>query len=125
MVKKNILPVFIAVIILLLSLSGAESFGKMNFMGLKHADKAVHSIMYFVLAFVLFYQNRAIINNSKKLLVLAIIPLLFGAIIEFLQSWLTTTRKGDVFDFLFNIIGIVIAIIVWRLFREIYKPYDN
>jgi VanZ family protein len=115
MVKNNILPLIIAVIILLLSLSGAESFGRMNILGLRHADKVVHSLMYFVLTFVLLHQNRSIIDNSTKLLLLAIIPLLFGTLVEFLQSWLTTTRKGDVFDVLFNILGIVLAIIVWRL----------
>lgn len=125
MVKKNILPLIIAVIILVLSLSGAESFGKINFLGLRHADKYVHSTMYFVLTFVLVYQNRSFIDSKKKFLVLASIPLLFGAIIEILQSWLTTSRRGDVFDLLFNIFGIVLAIIVWRLIKDLCIRGNN
>ena len=121
MVKKNILPIIIAAGILLLSLSGSESLGRLNFLGLKYADKIVHSAMYFVLTFVLLYQNSSVIDSPKKLFILAVIPLLFGAIVEFLQTWLTTTRRGDVFDLLFNILGIVLAIIVWRLSGSIFK----
>jgi VanZ family protein len=121
MVKKNILPIIIAAGILLLSLSGSESLGRINFLGLKHADKIVHSAMYFVLTFVLLYQNRSVIDRPKSLFILAVIPLLFGAIVEFLQTWITTTRRGDVFDFLFNILGIVLAIIVWRLSESMFK----
>jgi len=108
MIRKNIPTLIIAGIILLLSLGGSGSLGKINFLGIKHADKIVHSIMYFVLTAVLLYQNRSIIDSSKKLIALTIMPLLFGSLIELLQSWLTTTRRGDIFDLLFNFIGIVV-----------------
>lgn len=124
MVKKNILPLVIAVIILLLSLGRAETFGKINVLGIKHADKIVHAGMYFVLTMALLYENRTLIINAKRLLLLTTIPLLFGTLIEFLQSWLTTTRQGDFFDVCFNLIGIVLATIIWRLLKVLFKS-DN
>lgn len=121
MVKKNIFSLLIAVIILWLSLGKADTFGKIDFSGIRNADKIVHTGMYFILTIVLLHENRSFIINAKRLLFLTTIPFLFGTSIEFLQSWLTSTRKGDFFDVCFNFIGIVLATIIWRSLKYLYK----
>jgi VanZ family protein len=121
MVKKNILSIITALIILYLSLARAETFNKVNVLGLKHIDKVVHTSMYFGLMIVLLYENRSALKNIRNFFVLAIIPLVYGILMEFLQSWLTVSRKGDFFDAIFNLIGISLALMVWWWFQNVRK----
>lgn len=121
MVKKNILSLITALVILYLSFARAETFNKVNVLGLKHLDKAVHMFMYFGLMIVLLYENRSALKSTSSIFILAIIPLTYGTLIEFLQSWLTITRKGDFFDDFFNLIGIFLAMVAWKLFQNFSK----
>lgn len=121
MVKKNILSLTTALVILYLSFVRAEMFNKVNVLDLKHLDKAVHMFMYFGLMIVLLYENRSALKSTSSIFILAIIPLTYGTLIEFLQSWLTITRKGDFFDAFFNLIGIFLAMVAWKLFQNFSK----
>lgn len=121
MVKKNILSLTTALVILYLSFVRAETFNKVNVLDLKHLDKAVHMFMYFGLMIVLLYENRSALKSTSSIFILAIIPLTYGTLIEFLQSWLTITRKGDFFDAFFNLIGIFLAMVAWKLFQNFSK----
>jgi VanZ family protein len=121
MVKKNILSLLTAAVILYLSFARAETFNKVDVLGLRHLDKAVHMCMYFVLMMVLQYENRSVIKSTRSIFFLAIIPFTYGTLIEFLQSWLTVTRKGDFFDAIFNLGGIILALVTWRLFQNFSK----
>lgn len=121
MVKKNILSLITALVILYLSFVRAETFNKVNVLDLKYLDKAVHMFMYFGLMMVLLYENRSALKSTSSIFILAIIPLTYGTLIEFLQSWLTITRKGDFFDDFFNLIGIFLAMVAWKLFQNFSK----
>ena len=121
MVKKNILSIITALIILYLSFARAETFSGINVLGLKHLDKFVHASMYFGLMIVLLYENRSALKNIRSLYVLAIIPLVYGILIEVFQSWLTVSRKGDFFDAIFNLIGIFLASMGWWWFHNVRK----
>jgi VanZ family protein len=118
MIKKYLLSIITALVILFLSFARAETFSNVNILGLPYLDKAVHLCMYFALMMVLVYENRSSIKNIRSFFVLSIIPLVFGIMIEFLQTWLTSTRTGDFFDALFNLLGIFIALPVWLLFQN-------
>jgi len=121
MVKKNIFSLIIAIVILFLSFARAETFSEVNVFGLQHLDKLVHFVMYFTLTIVLLFENRLIIKNAKSLLVLSVIPFIFGSIIEILQTWLTVSRRGDFFDALINLIGIIGAATTWWLYQNFSK----
>jgi VanZ family protein len=121
MIKKNILSVLTALVILYLSLANADTFSEVNVLDLPNLDKVVHMCMYFGLMIVMLYENRLAIKTTGDSLLLAIIPLIYGILMEVLQSWLTTTRTGDVFDAVFDLIGILIALIMWKLFWNFRK----
>jgi VanZ family protein len=116
LVKKNILSLITALIILYLSLAPSDTFNKISVFNLPFIDKIVHMCMYYGLTIVLIYENRSVAKKTKNLFLLSIIPFVYGILIEFLQSWLTTTRQGEFFDALFDLIGILLAIISWRFF---------
>ena len=121
MLKKNILSIITALVILYLSFAPADTFSKVTVFDLPFIDKAVHFSMYFGLTIVLLYENRSTVKNTGSLFLLSIIPFVYGTSIEFLQSWLTLTRKGDFLDAVFNLAGILFAMMVWRLFRRFSK----
>jgi VanZ family protein len=121
MLKKNIYSIIVALVILFLSFTGAETFEKLPVPNIPHLDKLVHLGMYFTLMLALIVENQALLINLKKYLILSIIPVFFGAVIEILQSLLTRTRTGDFFDACFNAIGVMMAIIIWLLFKKLRK----
>jgi VanZ family protein len=121
MIKKNILSFLTALVIIFLSFTKAETFSKVNVFKFPYLDKFVHFCMYFLFMIILIHENRHDVKNTRNYFALAIIPLIFGILIEFLQSWLTVSRKGDFFDAFFNFIGIFLAVVVCLLFQNICK----
>ena len=122
MSKKNILSSITALVILFLSFTGAKTFEKLPIPNIPHLDKLVHFGMYFIFMLALIFENRTFLTSVKKYFILSTIPVIYGIIIEFLQTLLTRTRTGDVFDACFNIIGVIMAILFWMLLKNLRKP---
>lgn len=87
-----------------------------NVIEVDNIDKVYHFIAYFTLTFVwliTFYKNP-----SKKLTVTSLC-ILFGIIIEVLQSTLTNYRTADYIDIIANSIGVFIALLFFNfIFRK-------
>jgi len=78
-------------------------------------DKAYHSIAYFALGIAwlfTFYKKP----ENKYLIVICCI--LFGIIIEVLQSKLTSYRTGDYIDAIANTCGVLLALLIFNLFSK-------
>jgi VanZ family protein len=121
MVRKNILSVCIAVVIVFLSFTGAGTFSRLHLPAIPYLDKLVHGIMYFTLMFALIIENRSQLDSAKSYLFLATIPAFFGALIEVLQSMFTTSRSGDILDFCADASGIVLSVFVWIVIKRFMK----
>ena len=72
-----------------------------------HLDKAIHFTLFFVQAFLI---TQTIISYYKKvqtknLLIIFILLIIFGSIMEVQQIFLPT-RKFEYYDFLYNLLGI-------------------
>jgi VanZ family protein len=120
MVKKNILSLLVACVILFLSFTGASTFNKLHLPAIPYLDKIVHSIMYFSLMSALLFENRKELNSLKSYFSLALIPLLFGGTIEIMQSMFTSSRSGDILDFCANAAGILLASGSWMLVKRLF-----
>lgn len=86
-----------------------------------HFDKVVHALMFGGQVFALFFdralwQLRKNDNESRYIgcenLWVALSVVVFGGCIELLQTFMALGRGGDVFDFLADIIGVVVFIFV-------------
>jgi VanZ family protein len=115
LLKKNILSLITALIIMYMSLAPSNTFKDVD-LDIPYLDKIVHFLMYFGLTIVLLFEHRTVLKNNKSILLLAIIPVAFGTIMEFLQALFTETRQGDFFDAVFNTIGVLLALILWKVF---------
>jgi hypothetical protein len=121
MIKKNVLSILVALIIAYLSLSDADNYDKVLFFNFPGADKIIHFIMYFVFMSVIVFENRKNIGKVKILLLITLIPLLFGALMEVLQMFLTTSRSGSVADLLSNLAGILFSFTLCLMIRPFRK----
>jgi VanZ family protein len=117
MLRKNIFSIIIALVILYLSLTSPEKFSKVALIHFRGMDKIVHLLMYFIFMSVILFENRKMLTKTRQFFIVAIIPLVFGALLELLQLWLTVARTGSVFDLLFNIAGILISVVMFLIFR--------
>ena len=121
MVKKNILSILVALIILYLSLASADTFEEVPLIDVPNLDKVVHFCMYFGLMSVIIFENRRTIKNNKQLFLIALVPLFYGILMELLQLTLTTSRSCSFFDVTFNSAGILVSIFIWLRLKHRVK----
>jgi len=113
--KLFILAILITVIIAYLSLMRMP---KEDILKISYSDKIYHLIAYFSLSFswLFSYYKK---NNIKSIII--ILCIVYGIIIEILQSTLTVYRTGDFRDVLANTLGIVLGLLVFNLIIKKFK----
>ncbi len=121
MIKNNKFSIFVALVILYLSLTGSSTFGQIGFINIPYIDKIGHFSLYFILMAVIILEHRNLFQNTRQLIIVALIPFVFGTIIEFLQMAITKDRKGEILDALSNTGGITLAIYLWLIIRPYHK----
>lgn len=121
MIIKNKFSILTALIIMYLSMTSSHTFDKVPIINIPSIDKLVHFGMYFVLMSVLILENRKALRGTYSLILIAFIVLSYGIVIEFMQSALTVTRSGNVYDALADFAGIGVSILLWLW----VKPFVN
>jgi VanZ family protein len=117
MIKRNFFSILIALIIMYLSMANAHTFDKVP-INIPNFDKFVHFGMYFSFMSVIIFENRKAIKSTGILFLIALIPFFYGIIIEILQSTLTITRTGSIYDAMANFAGILVSILLWLWFKS-------
>lgn len=82
---------------------------------IQNLDKYIHVFFHFVFTFVwflFFYKQLKTDSILKPFLISMSISILFGIMIEILQSVLTTTRSADFIDVLANFLGASLAFLL-------------
>jgi len=123
MVKKNLISVLVALIIMYLSLANSNTFDKVSLFEIPYIDKIAHFSMYFLLMSTIIILNRNSINSIKNLFLIALIPMFYGIVIEILQITVTSSRSGNFLDIVFNSAGILLSILLWILIKPLIKEY--
>jgi VanZ family protein len=121
MIKKNIFSFLVALIILYLSLTSSHTFDEVPMFDVPYFDKFVHFAMYFGLMAVIIFENRRSIKGGVKLFLISLIPLSYGIILEILQSMLTNTRSGNIYDALADEAGILTAVLIGSIYLKKIK----
>jgi VanZ family protein len=112
MLKNNRLSILVALVILYLSLSNPRTFDKISVAEIPHLDKIVHFMMYFGLMSVIWFENRIKLKYIQHILLASLIPVTYGILMEILQTTLTSTRTGNIWDALFNTLGILTSVLI-------------
>lgn len=121
MIKRYKFSLALSLIILYLSLKNAEDFNRVQFLNIPHFDKFAHTCMYFALMSAVIYETWKSGLKMRHVLLLGLFPFLYGIIMEFLQATITTTRSGSPYDVIFNTLGVLISIAVWKIIQRVYK----
>jgi VanZ family protein len=121
MLKKNILSILVALTIMYLSLASSGTFKKISIFNISYLDKIVHFVMYFGFMSVILFENRKTLKSNSHLFLLSLIPLFYGILMEILQSTLTVSRTGNIYDAIFNLTGILFSLILWFLIKHLTK----
>ena len=121
MIKKNIFTIITTLVIIYLSLAGSLTFGNSGLLNIPYIDKIGHFGLYFILMAVIILEHRNSFRNTRQLLLIALIPILFGTLMEILQITLTSDRKGEILDATANFLVIIAALFLWLVFRPYYK----
>ena len=85
---------------------------QVSFNTIKYLDKMVHLVMYGGFCSVLWFEyflTHSKVNVKKIVLWIFFAPLIFSGVIELGQSYLTNYRGGELADFAFNSLGVILA----------------
>jgi VanZ family protein len=121
MVWRNKFSILVSLLILYLSLANAKTFESAGLFDIPYLDKMVHFGLYFFLMSVIIIEHRNYFENTRQLILVALIPFFFGSLIELLQSGITTTRKADILDILFNSTGVLVALVIWLFISPYHR----
>lgn len=112
-----VLAVIFSILILVLSLANLQGMPSLG--TYQHSDKVKHTIAYSILSF--FWVTSCYFGKIKiKSLYVILIILIYGIIIEVLQTSFTSYRTGDLLDILANSLGVFIGYIFFKLVDRIY-----
>ncbi|QRM89086.1 teicoplanin resistance protein VanZ [Lacinutrix sp. WUR7] len=119
MLKKYVLFVTLCYTIALtiVSLINVSGLPEINY---SNTDKIFHFIAYSALTWFWFqvFYSKFKWSFNKGLLVSAIVSVIFGILIEVMQSMFTNTRVADNNDILANTLGVSLTIILLLLFKK-------
>lgn len=119
MVRKNVYSALIALVILILSLTGSDTLDKVPFYYFPGVDKVIHAIMYFTFMSVVVLEHKLGKSGLQRLLLVSTVPLSYGILMELCQWLLTTTRNGNVFDVFANYAGILVSVSVFLIYERL------
>jgi len=94
-------------------MANSHTFDKIPLIKIPNFDKVVHFGMYFGLMSVIILENKKRLNTTRSLLLTSLIPLFYGIVIEIMQSTLTVSRSGSIFDALADTVGILVSLLLW------------
>lgn len=89
---------------------------------IEHGDRWAHWLAFMVLTLVLQWDsNRVGLNNGPRWLVVALLPMLYGGLIEVIQEKYFYPRTGDWMDWVADVVGVVFGIGLWWIGEKIYE----
>jgi len=121
MIKQNKFSILISLIIVYLSLASAKTFESAGLFELPYLDKFVHFGLYFMFMAVIIIEHRNLFINTRQIVIVALIPVFFGALMELAQAGFTETRKADILDIMFNTAGTATAVCIWLFYEPYFK----
>lgn len=113
--KRGWLPVSLSIVTIYMSLIPLPFLRELKFVP---SDKAMHAAAFCVLAILYRWSFEKNERLKQANLISLVITLIIGGGIELLQHYLPVNRHGDWYDFLFDLIGIIFALILYPMIRK-------
>jgi hypothetical protein len=107
-----VLAIVATIIVAILSLSDISNFDLG--LNIKKSDKYLHILAYFTLTLVWYFALQEKIKKSRFKFFVITALIFYGIILEALQGGITNYRTADFFDVVANIVGIIIAAVIFK-----------
>ena len=118
-VKYNLPALLWATVILTLTLLPAASMPEVPEWELISFHTASHAAVFSVLAVLMLWgfkkQRQYLFLQQNASLLTFLISIIFGALIEVLQSYLNWGRQGDIYDLLSDTIGTMVGMLAYTI----------
>ena len=111
----------ISLTFLVIYLSLAQTAGLMG--AIKVSDKSLHSLAYFGLSISWLFAIQKSHSSLKWKVLIGFAMFFLGILLEFLQGTITDYRSTDYLDVIANTIGIIIAMISFRILLRLYHSF--
>ena len=83
-------------------------------------DKLVHAFLFLVLILFLcagfYFQQPQLFTKHKGFLLFFLLGTAFGGTTELLQKILTTDRTADIYDFISDVVGLILGGIIFEYY---------
>jgi VanZ family protein len=121
-IKDFYKTILLATTILILSAIPGSSIEKVEITHIPNQDKIIHFCMYLTLSFFLLFDYIKRNNNNtppiQTLSILLFTPILYGGILELLQSSLFKERTADWLDFFANTAGSLVGTSIYHIIKK-------
>ena len=111
-------PIAWALIVLILSALSGEKVSQLPLVNIPNMDKVVHFGMYFMFTFLMmwdFARYKNGIYTWKQIIFFSLLSaIIYGGLMELLQSIPTLHRSTDIKDFLANSTGAMVAVLLFK-----------
>ena len=112
------LAILATLILGVLSLSAVPKFNLG--LNIKSGDKYLHFTAYFCLSLLWYFALKDRIGKKVFKIFVPLALIVYGIILEGLQSGLTTYRTGDIYDAMANTAGVIVALLLFKRFIKWY-----
>jgi VanZ family protein len=114
--KNYIKSIIWGFVILLSGTIPANKISKVSLLEIRHVDKLLHFLLYFIFSLILYFdlrRNAKTLKNSFSIyFFMFLIPFFWGMTMELIQYYLITNRDGSIADIIANISGIFTGILL-------------
>ena len=120
-------PVFWAVSILFLCLIDTKELPSVTYLELMEFDKLVHIVLFGLLMLsctvALRKQTRIAWAQKNAMVIALLFSVVYGSVIEVVQSFMVQDRTGELYDVLANGIGAFLGILFFRIIygKELFR----
>lgn len=98
-----------------------------GFLSLLSLDKIVHIFLFSPFAYLLlrFKYQTVEFNKKREYLLTGFYGIIYAFITELLQFYVFIGRSGNIYDFIADIIGVIIGVLIFNYFVNRKLPIKN
>jgi len=123
-IKKYWLSIIWSIIIIIFCSLPSSNLPRNRMINIPHLDKILHFGIYFILSLLILYETKIKTGKNKKIFILTgLFSFVLGLLIEIEQQYLISSRTGDLYDLLADILGSITGIFFFVFLTRLFKKF--
>ncbi len=126
--KPNLLTIGWALFIMILCGIPGRDIPHFSFLEILSFDKWVHAGVFFILTILAVrgfrMQKRFHALKTHAIVIALLLCISYGGILEILQGTLFAERSADIYDFIANSFGCILAVLLYPKFSKWFRSFN-